>query len=215
MPFQSMDFAQFIANSNAVSYGDFTLKNGKKSHVFFNFGKLVYGEELIELGEYFADFIVQNSFQDTDALFGPAYKGINISIATSIALYKKYGLSIPFVYNRKAEKTHAEGGKFVGFDLSEAKKVLILDDVFTDGGTKYDTIKMLACFGQLVISAVIIGVDRQEVDDSDETYLSKFKRNTGIDAFALATKEEVMSCNPNNSGTGEAPGGISRSRWSL
>lgn len=193
MPFRSIEFAEFIANSDAVDFGEYLLKNGQKTNVFFNFGKLVYGKELIKLGGFFADFIVQNSLQDTDALFGPAYKGINISIATSIALYKKYDLSIPFVYNRKIEKDHAEGGLFVGYDLSKAGTVLILDDVFTNGGTKYETINMLSSFEQLVIRAIIIGVDRQEVDDSNEAYLSEFRRKTGIDVFALATKAKILA----------------------
>ena len=124
-------FASFIAKSNAVRFGEFVLKSGEKSNVFFDFGRLVYGKELIELGRLFADFIVQKSLQNTDVLFGPAYKGINLAIATSIALFEKYDLSIPFVYNRKVKKEHGERGDFVGFDLSAAKTAVVLDDVFT------------------------------------------------------------------------------------
>lgn len=193
MPYSTNDFTRFIANTTAVKFGQFTLKSGKKSPIFFDFGQLMYGKELIELGRFFADFIIQNSLQDTDVLFGPAYKGINIIIATSIALYEKYGLSIPFAYNRKIAKDYAEGGGFVGFDLSAAKTVLILDDVFTDGGTKYEAIKMLSCFKQLIIRAIIVGVDRQEVDDFGRTYISTFKQKTQIDVFALTTKDKVLA----------------------
>jgi orotate phosphoribosyltransferase len=193
MLFQSGDFVNFLVNTKAVSFGEFVLKSGKKSNVFFNIGKLVYGEELLKLGEFFANFIVSNSLQSVDAIFGPAYKGINISIATSIALYEKYKLSIPFVYNRKIEKAHAEGGKFVGYDLANVKSLLILDDVFTNGGTKHDVIKLLSSFKQLVIKAIVIGIDRQEVDDSGESYLSIFNQKTGIDVLALTTKNEVLT----------------------
>src|SRR3989338_2793421 len=110
MPYSTNDFTRFIANTTGVKFGQFTLKSGKKSPIFFDFGQLMYGKELIELGRFFADFIIQNSLQDTDVLFGPAYKGINIIIATSTALYEKYGLSIPFAYNRKIAKDYAEGG---------------------------------------------------------------------------------------------------------
>lgn len=193
MSFQSADFVNFLVNTKAVSFGEFVLKSGKKSNVFFDIGKLVYGEELLKLGEYFADFMVHNSLQSVDAIFGPAYKGINIAIATSIALYEKYKLSIPFVYDRKVEKAHAEGGKFVGYDLRDVKSILILDDVFTDGGTKHDVIEILSGFEQLVIQAILIGIDRQEVDGSGEPYLSIFKQKTGIDVFALTTKHEVLT----------------------
>ena len=133
---QLNDFASFIAKTNAVRFGEFTLKSGEKSNVFFDFGQLVYGEEMIALGGFFAEFIVQKSLQSIDVIFGPAYKGINIAIATSIALFEKHSLSIPFAYNRKVKKEHGESGSFVGFDLSAAKTAVVLDDVFTDGGTK-------------------------------------------------------------------------------
>jgi orotate phosphoribosyltransferase len=186
-------FASFIAKSNAVRFGEFVLKSGEKSNVFFDFGRLVYGKELIELGRLFADFIVQKSLQNTDVLFGPAYKGINLAIATSIALFEKYDLSIPFVYNRKVKKEHGERGDFVGFDLSAAKTVVVLDDVFTNGGTKYEVIDMLASFEQLEIKAMIVGVDRQEVDRSGKAFLSEFQRKTGVAVFSLTTKEEVLA----------------------
>lgn len=193
MPGELNDFASFIAKSNAVRFGEFVLKSGEKSNVFFDFGRLVYGKELIELGRFFADFIVQKSLQNTDVLFGPAYKGINLAIATSIALFEKYDLSIPFVYNRKVKKEHGERGNFVGFDLSAAKTVVVLDDVFTNGGTKYEVIDMLASFEQLEIKAMIVGVDRQEVDRSGKAFLSAFQRKTGVAVFSLTTKEEVLA----------------------
>lgn len=189
----SKKFAEYLANTNAVKFGNFVLKSGKKSNIFFDFGQLYWGKELITLGGFFADFIVQRSLQDTDVLFGPAYKGINISIATSIALHQKYNLSLPFTYNRKMEKDHAEGGKFIGYDLKLAKTALILDDVFTDGGTKYECLDMLSPFEQLKIKAIIIGVDRQEVNDSGVQYLDIFKEKTGLNFFSLTDKDTVLA----------------------
>ncbi|HUT53950.1 MAG TPA: orotate phosphoribosyltransferase [bacterium] len=191
--FKKDDFARFLARSNAVRFGDFTLKSGKKSNIFFDFGQLFYGKELAALGGYFADFIVSGNLADIDVLFGPAYKGINIALAVSIALHERHGLSIPFAYNRKIIKDHAEGGKFVGFELAKARTALILDDVFTDGGTKYEVIDMLSGFKQLAIKAMLVGVDRQEVDDSGKPHLSIFTRRTGIQVFALTTKEDVLA----------------------
>lgn len=187
-----IEFARFISNTGAVRFGDFTLKSGKKSNIFFNFGEIYQGSELITLGAFYADFIVANSLDDTDVLFGPAYKGINIAIATSIALYQKHGISIPFAYNRKTEKDHAEGGKFVGHDLSTARSTLVLDDVITDGGTKYEVIRMLSQFPQLSIRALIVGVDRQEVDPSGRLYIEKISEDTGVPALAITTKDRVL-----------------------
>src|SRR3990167_9006493 len=93
----SRDFARFLAETPAVKFGDFLLKSGKRSNIFFNFGEIAYGEQLITLGRFYADFIVKNSLHECDAVFGPAYKGINVAIATSIALYQEHGVSLPFV----------------------------------------------------------------------------------------------------------------------
>ncbi|HLP44651.1 MAG TPA: orotate phosphoribosyltransferase [Candidatus Kapabacteria bacterium] len=187
------DFAKFLAGTNAVKFGDFILKSGKKSPVFFDFGQLFWGKELIELGGFFADAIVQNSLQDSDVLFGPAYKGINIAIATSMALFQKHGISMPFTYNRKIAKDHAEGGNFVGYDLTKAKTAILLDDVFTNGGTKYEVFDMLSNFKQLKVKAIVIGVDRQEIDEAGEPYLKIFKEKTGMDVYSLTTKEGVLA----------------------
>ncbi|MCU0286877.1 MAG: orotate phosphoribosyltransferase [Acidobacteria bacterium] len=187
------DFAKFLAGTKAVKFGDFVLKSGKKSQVFFDFGQLFSGKELIDLGGFFADFIVQHSLHDSDVLFGPAYKGINIAIATSIALSQRHGLSIPFAYNRKITKDHAEGGNFVGCDLTKAKTAILLDDVFTDGGTKYEVFDMLSNFKQLKVRAIVIGVDRQEINEAGEPYLKIFKEKTGMDVYSLATKESVLA----------------------
>jgi len=188
----SNDFAKFISKTKAVSYGDFILKSGKRSNIFFNFGEIFYGNEMIRLGQFFADFIIAKSFNHFDVIFGPAYKGINIVIQTSIALYQKYGLLMPIAYNRKSEKDHAEGGNFIGYDLSLAKNILILDDVITDCGTKYEVLDMLSGFSQILKKVIIVGVDRQEKDICGRDYLSIFKEKTGIDIFSLTTKDNVL-----------------------
>ena len=186
------DFAKFIAGTEAVQFGEFTLKSNIKSNIFFNFGELFYGSELIQLGNYFADSIVENSLDHADVIFGPAYKGINICIATSIALYQKYNISIPFAYNRKDRKDHAEGGQFVGCDLSRAEHILIVDDVITDCGTKYEVVDTLSSVSTATIDAIIVGVDRQEGGSAGETSRQGFVRDTGIDILALTNKSEVL-----------------------
>jgi len=193
MSSDSKDFVEFIVKSGVVKFGKFILKSGKISDIFFDFGQICYGSELMSLGEYYADFIVNNSLSDVNVLFGPAYKGINIAIATSIALFDKFGFMIPFTYNRKVQKNHAEGGNFIGYELSKAKSVLIVDDVFTDGGTKYETINLLSQFKHLSIRGIVVGVDRQEVNESGDFHISLFSKNTGIRVYALTTKKRVLA----------------------
>lgn len=193
MSYISKDFVESLIKSKVVKFGNFTLKSGMLSNVFFDFGQICYGSDLKKIGEHYADFIVNNSLNNFDVLFGPAYKGINIATATSTALYDKYALSIPYSYNRKISKTHAEGGKIIGYDLSKAKNVLIIDDVFTDGGTKYETIELLSQFKNLSINGILIGVDRQEINKNGEPFILTFKKNTGIEVYAMTTKEEVLS----------------------
>jgi orotate phosphoribosyltransferase len=194
----SINFAKFIAKTKAVKFGKFILKSGKKSDIFFDFGQIYYGKELLTVGEFFAEFIIHNSLQEVDVLFGPAYKGINIAIATSIALFKNHDIAIPFAYNRKVPKGYAEKGNFVGYNLNKAKSVLVLDDVITDGGTKYEAIDFLSQFAQVKIKAMIVGIDRQEVNENNELYLPLFVKKTGIHVFTISTKEEVLAQKPTN-----------------
>ncbi|MFW6415263.1 MAG: orotate phosphoribosyltransferase [Thermodesulfobacteriota bacterium] len=186
------DFAQFLAGTAAVQFGEFTLKSNIKSNIFFNFGELFLGSELIQVGNYFADFIVENSLDHVDVLFGPAYKGINICIATSIALHQRHNISIPFAYNRKDRKEYAEGGQFVGYDLSRAGHILLLDDVITDCGTKFEVVDALSVFSGATIDAIVVGVDREEHGATGELSRQRFVRETGIDLFALTSKSEVL-----------------------
>jgi orotate phosphoribosyltransferase len=186
------EFARFLAQSQAVKFGSFKLKSGKTSNVFFDFGSICSGHEIGELGRFFAEAIVENSLHRVDAIFGPAYKGINIAIATSIALWQRHGIDVPFAYNRKVAKDHGEGGLLVGFDLAKAKKVLVVDDVITDGLTKYETINLLSRFPGLEIACFLVGVDRQDVDDAGQPLLRRFVDSSGLDVRAITTRAEVL-----------------------
>ena len=185
-------FAEFLVRTPAVKFGDFLLKSGKRSNIFFDFGGIASGEELAGLGRFFANYIVQNSLHNCDAIFGPAYKAISIAIATSIALYQDHNRSLPVAFNRKMEKSYAEGGRFIGCDLTKARRVLVVDDVITDGGTKYETIDMLSAFSNLRITAFVVGVDRQEKDPLGRSWAEIFQEKTGIEVHALTNSEEVL-----------------------
>jgi len=188
-----IEFAKFINKTDAVIRGDFTLKNGSKSNIFFNFGNICCGREMYTLGTYYAEIILDNDlYEEGDIIFGPAYKGILIAAATSDALFTNLSHSVPFVYNRKTEKTHGESGSFIGYDLNKANGVIIIDDVFTDGGTKLEVIKMLSCFPNIKIKAFVVGINRQEKNDNEEFYIDIFQKKTGIPVYSLTTKEEIL-----------------------
>ncbi|HKY87192.1 MAG TPA: orotate phosphoribosyltransferase [Pseudorhodoplanes sp.] len=194
----SRDFARYLAGSNAVKFGDFHLKSGKRSDIFFNFGNLCSGVELATLGSFFAKAIVERSLHKVDAIFGPAYKGINIAIAASIFLWKEHKINLPVAYNRTKYKEHGEGGSFVGQDLATVGRVLVVDDVITDGLTKYETIRMLSAFPKLRIEAFLIGMDREDTDEDGALWTTKFVADTGIKLSSITCRTEVLQFRDSN-----------------
>jgi len=190
----SKDFARFINETDAVLRGDFTLKNGTKSNIFFNFGNICCGRQMYTLGTYYAELILDNElYEKGDTIFGPAYKGIPIVSSTSDALFTNLSHSVPFAYNRKTTKAHGETGNFIGYDLNKAKGVIVVDDVLTDGGTKLEVMDMLSQFPNIKIKAFIVGIDRQEKNENGEFCIDVFRRKTGIPTYALTTKEEILN----------------------
>ncbi|MGE3302905.1 MAG: orotate phosphoribosyltransferase [Hyphomonadaceae bacterium] len=186
----SEDFAAFMAGTPAVRFGDFTLRSGMKTPVFFNFGDLCSGAHLAAMGSFFARGIVENGLTEADVLYGPAYKGIVIAAATSQALWRDHRVDIPIAYNRKETKQHGEGGDIIGADLA-GKSVLMLDDVIADGSTKHETAAKLQALGARV-AAVVIGIDRQDVMDSKRTALEIFRAATSIPVVALTTGAAIL-----------------------
>jgi orotate phosphoribosyltransferase len=185
------NFANFLIKTGAVRFGNFRLKSGRESNTFFDFGQIFKGSELIELGRFYASYIKETHLTGIDAIFGPAYKGINIALSASMGLFQEYRLDIPVVYNRKVLKTHGEKGNFVGCPLENVSNLLVVDDVFTDGGTKYESIELLSRYPHLTISAMIVGVDREETDDKGMRFLDTFKAKTGIPVNCITTRSVV------------------------
>lgn len=193
----SFNFSNFLINTGVVKVGDFTLKSGKKSDIFFNFGEINSGKSLLDLGMYYATYInffigttlKKNFINNQTALFGPAYKGINIALATSIAFYRKYNISVPFIYDRKNVKNYGEVSSFVGISFDNVKNVIILDDVLTTADTKYEIISKIP---ENISIDVIVGVDRQEVDENNVMYSNVFKEKTGIKLYSITNKKDLL-----------------------
>jgi orotate phosphoribosyltransferase len=191
MFYKNKAFPAFIARTKGVLYGDFELKDGSKSNVFIDFGAIGSIQDWTTIGDFFADFIVANNLYDVDVIFGPSYKGIMISLATSVSLYRNHDIFANVSFDRKEEKDHGEKGMFLGYDLNKARTAMIIDDVFTTGKTKYDTLESLSQFKNLKVISVVVGVDRQ-----DGTHLKDFESKTGIKVFSLATLDEISNVKP-------------------
>ena len=133
------EFISFMVDSNVLKFGDFTLKSGRKAPFFMNAGAYVTGTQLMKLGEYYAKAIHDNFGLDFDVLFGPAYKGIPLSVATCIAISKLYGKDIRYCANRKEVKDHGDTGILLGSKLQKNDRVLIIEDVTTSGKSIEET----------------------------------------------------------------------------
>src|SRR3990167_8880197 len=133
-------FIEFLLENNALTFGEFTLKSGRKSPYFFNLGVFNTGSALTQLGVFYAETLLKSQFP-CDVLFGPAYKGIPLVAATSIMLAEKFHRNIPYCFNRKEKKSYGDGGAFVGAELKG--NVVMLDDVITAGTTVKETVAML------------------------------------------------------------------------
>ena len=127
------EFIEFMVESNVLKFGDFTLKSGRKSPFFMNAGAYVTGTQLRKLGEYYAKAIHDNFGLDFDVLFGPAYKGIPLSVATTMAISELYGKDIRYCSNRKEVKDHGDTGILLGSPIKDGDRVMIIEDVTTSG----------------------------------------------------------------------------------
>lgn len=160
------NFISFLIETNVLTFGDFTLKSGKKSPYFLDLGHVDSGVALRSLGEYFADALARH-FPEATLLYGPAYKGISIASATAVAAAAKYGKDYKVLFNRKEPKGHGEGGLFIGATPSPKDKIVVLDDVTTSGGTKEEAVALLQQYFGITPTGVLVAVNRSGNESSN------------------------------------------------
>jgi orotate phosphoribosyltransferase len=186
------DFRQaFLAFSLArevLRFGEFTTKAGRRSPYFFNAGLFDDGESLRRLGQFYADALLASGIA-YDQLFGPAYKGITLAAATAIALAEK-GHNVPFCFNRKEAKDHGEGGQIVGAPLRG--RVVIVDDVITEGAAKREAIELIRAHGAQPV-AVLIALDRMERGQGEASAVQELQARFGVPVVAIATLDDLMA----------------------
>ena len=193
MEYNTESFIQFALDAKVLSFGSFALKSGRISPYFFNSGLFKTGRQIQQLGAFYAQLIVDNFRwgQDYDVIFGPAYKGIPLAIATTVALSSNHGLDVPYAFNRKEHKQHGEGGVVVGASLV-GKKVLLVDDVIT-AGTAIRASHELIQAQQGCLSHGVIALDRQEISGARElSAIEQVQRDYGVSVRSLASLNSLI-----------------------
>ena len=186
------EFIEFMVESDVLKFGDFTLKSGRKSPFFMNAGAYVTGGQLRRLGEYYAKAIHSTYGDDFDVLFGPAYKGIPLSVTTAIAYEQLYGKEIRYSSNRKEVKDHGDTGILLGSKIKDGDIVVIIEDVTTSGKSIEETFPILKAQGDVTIKGLMVSLNRMEVGLSGKkAALSEITDQYGFPASAIVTMAEV------------------------
>ena len=187
------EFIEFMVESNVLKFGDFTLKSGRKSPFFMNAGAYVTGSQLRRLGQYYAKAIHDHYGDDFDVLFGPAYKGIPLSVATTIAFSELYGKEIRYCSNRKEIKDHGDTGILLGSKIKDGDRIVIIEDVTTSGKSIEETCPIIQAQGKVEILGLMVSLNRMERGKGDKmTALDEIRETYGFKTGAIVTMEDVV-----------------------
>lgn len=187
------EFIEFMVESNVLKFGDFTLKSGRKSPFFMNAGAYVTGSQLRRLGQYYAKAIHDHYGDDFDVLFGPAYKGIPLSVATTIAFSELYGKEIRYCSNRKEIKDHGDTGILLGSKIKDGDRIVIIEDVTTSGKSIEETFPIIQAQGKVEILGLMVSLNRMERGKGDKmTALDEIRETYGFKTGAIVTMEDVV-----------------------
>ena len=185
------EFIEFMVRSDVLKFGEFTLKSGRKSPFFMNAGSYVTGTQLRKLGEYYAKAIHDNFGLDFDVLFGPAYKGIPLSVATSIAISELYGKDVRYCSNRKEAKDHGDAGILLGSPIKDGDRVMIIEDVTTSGKSIEETFPIIKAQGNVEIKGLIVSLNRMERGKGTQSALEEIKELYGFPTAAIVSMADV------------------------
>ena len=187
------EFIRFMVDNGVLKFGEFTLKSGRIAPYFINTGNYKTGKQLAKLGDYYAACIHDNGLE-AETLVGPAYKGIPLSVATAIAMYKNYEKEINYCFDRKEAKDHGEGGLFVGKQLVDGEKVIIIEDVMTSGKALREILPKLEAAANVQVVGMIISVDRREKAlNSELSAVAQAKEEFGIDVYSVVTMDDIIA----------------------
>lgn len=186
------EFIEFMVDSQVLKFGEFILKSGRKSPFFMNAGAYVTGTQLRRLGEYYAKAIHEHYGDDFDVLFGPAYKGIPLSVATTMAYSELYGKEIRYCSNRKEVKDHGDTGILLGSNLKDGDRVVIIEDVTTSGKSMEETVPIIRAQADIKIKGLMVSLNRMERGKGEKCALEEIKDLYGFETNAIVTMQDVV-----------------------
>jgi len=187
------EFIRFMVESEALLFGDFVTKSGRKTPFFINTGKYRTGAQITQLGRFYAAAVMEHLGGAVDVLFGPAYKGIPLVVATATAFHTEHHRNVAFCFNRKEAKDHGEGGMLIGHQPRAGDRVLIVEDVVTAGTSVAETVPLLMAAAPVTLAGLVVSVDRQERGIGEKTALAEIRERYGMPAFAIVTMREVIA----------------------
>ena len=188
------DFIEFMLSCGVLRFGDFVTKSGRQTPFFINTGFYRTGGQMAKLGEFYAKAIQDNFGLDFDVLFGPAYKGIPLTVAATMEISRLYGRDIRYCSNRKEIKDHGEKGILLGSPISAGDKVVIIEDVTTAGTSIRETVPIIKAQGTDDIMGLVVSVDRMERGTGDVSALTEIENEFGIRTCSIVSMKDVIEC---------------------
>lgn len=189
-----IDFIHFMVDAGVLTFGEFVTKSGRETPFFINTGNYRSGGQLRRLGGFYAQAIKANFGTDFDVLFGPAYKGIPLSVAATMALSELYGADIRYSSNRKEIKDHGDKGILLGSKLKDGDRVVLIEDVTTAGTSIRETMPLLKAQADAEVLGLIVSVDRMERGQGEKGALQEIGETYGMKTCAIVTMQEVIDC---------------------
>lgn len=186
------EFIEFMIDCEVLKFGDFVTKSGRNTPFFVNTGFYRTGAQLRKLGEYYAKAIESKFGFDFDVLFGPAYKGIPLTVAATMAISEHYGKDIKYCSNRKEIKDHGDVGSLLGSPITDGDKVVIIEDVTTAGTSIQETLPLIKAQGDVTAIGLVVSVDRMERGQGEKSALAEIQEKYGLETTAIVTMEEVV-----------------------
>ncbi|MBR6452494.1 MAG: orotate phosphoribosyltransferase [Lachnospiraceae bacterium] len=188
------EFITFMVESGVLKFGDFTLKSGRKSPFFMNAGAYETGGMLVKLGNYYAQAIHDTFGLDFDVLFGPAYKGIPLAVATAMAIHERYGKEVRYCSNRKEIKDHGDTGILLGTKLKDGDRVVMIEDVTTSGKSMEETVPIVKAQADVSIRGLMVSLNRCEVGMGGKiSALDEIEKTYGFETAAIVSMKEVVA----------------------
>ena len=185
------EFIQFLEGAGVLKFGDFTAKSGRKIPYFINAGMIKTGADIATLGEFYAKAYFDKLGKKPAVLYGPAYKGISLSVSAAVALSKN-GLNVPFFFNRKEVKDHGEGGVFVGYVPQAGEEIVIIEDVITAGTAIRESMEILSHVEGTKVDATFIMVNRMEKGQGDKGAMEEIAEQFGFPVYSIVDVYDII-----------------------